>query len=73
MVAPVTNTGGVNSLQRTQQAPAVNQKSNQQIAQAVINRTPSVGKRGGSSIDLASAKTQPNPNLPRGSIVDKLV
>jgi len=72
MVAPVTNSGVSSALQRAFSTPAVNQKSNQQVAQAVLNRTP-VAKPSGTTIDLASANAQPNSNLPRGSIVDKLV
>lgn len=73
MAGSVTNTGGISSLLRAAQAPAINKKANQQIAQAVINKTPNVGKKSGASLDLASANSSPPPNLPRGSIVDKLV
>jgi hypothetical protein len=74
MVAPVTNTG-INPLLRPQQTPAVNQTANRQIAQTVLNSTPAVGKTkpSGTAISLASANSQPPANLPRGSIVDKLV
>ena len=74
MVAPVNNSNLVNTLQRPVQAPAVNQTANRQVAQAVLNKTPTPSKVATSqSISLASANTNPPPNLPRGSIVDKLV
>jgi len=71
MVAPVNNTGALSSLLRTQQTANVTQTTNRKIAQPIIERNaknvqPKV-------IDLASAKSPPPANLPRGSIVDKLV
>jgi hypothetical protein len=71
MVSPVSNSG-VSPLQRPQQTTTVNQTANRQVAQAVLNRTPTVSKPD-KTINLASANTQPQSNLPRGSIVDKLV
>lgn len=74
MVAPVNSTTGLNSLLRTQQAGNVSQTANRQIAQVVLNKTPAVVKSSKSpAISLASANSSPPPNLPRGSIVDKLV
>jgi hypothetical protein len=70
MVSPVSNVG-VGTLQRAQQTPSVNQTANRQVAQTVLNRTPTVSKS--DKLNLASANTQPQSNLPRGSIVDKLV
>jgi hypothetical protein len=72
MVAPVTNNGGINPLLRPQQTPPVSQTTNRQIAQTVLNTAPSV-KSSGKTVSLASANAQPPANLPRGSIVDKLV
>lgn len=71
MVSPVSNSG-LSALQRPQQTATVNQTANRQVAQAVLNRTPTVAKPD-KTINLASANAQPQSNLPRGSIVDKLV
>lgn len=73
MVAPVNNTGGLNSLLRALQTPAANQAFNRQVAQAVLNRSPSASTSSKAPIELASAKSPPPSNLPRGSIVDRLV
>ncbi len=75
MVAPVSgSSSGVNSLQRTQQSSTVNQTANRQVAQAVLNKTPATTKPAtNTTITLASANAQPPSNLPRGSIVDRLV
>jgi hypothetical protein len=73
MVSPVSNPG-LNALQRAPQAKNVNQTANRQVAQAVLNRTPAAGNGASDkTITLASANAQPQSNLPRGSIVDKLV
>lgn len=72
MVAPVT-TPPVNPLLRPQATSPVNQAANRQVAQAVLNRTPVASKSQNSSVTLASANSPPSSNLPRGSIVDKLV
>jgi hypothetical protein len=71
MVGPV-NSSALNSLLRTQQAATVSPKPNQQIAPAGANRSPKAAQPV-NAILLASAKSPPPPNLPRGSIVDKLV
>ena len=75
MVAPVsTPPVNVTALQRPQQTANVNQASNRQTAQTVLDSTPVKAKTNAkSNITLASANTQPQSNLPRGSIVDKLV
>jgi hypothetical protein len=73
MVAPVSGSG-IGTLQRAQQTTNVNQTANRQVAQAVLNRTPvSKASPADKTISLASANVQPQSNLPRGSIVDKLV
>ena len=71
MVGPV-NSGALNSLLRAQQAVTANPKPQQQIAAAGANRSPKAAQPV-NAILLASAKSPPPPNLPRGSIVDKLV
>lgn len=74
MVAPVNTTGTINTLQRPAQSSTVNQSANRQVAQAVLNKTPVAAKNSSNvSTTLASANSPPSPNLPRGSIVDKLV
>ena len=71
MVAPVNNNGGLNALQRTQQAPSVKPTSNRQNPSAVAKRDNDVPSQL-KNITLSSSSSPP-PNLPRGSIVDKLV
>lgn len=71
MVAPV-NSSTITTLQRA--TPVPNQAVNRQVAQAVLNKTPSTTPgKATQPITLASANATPNANLPRGSIVDKLV
>lgn len=74
MVAPVNTTGPITSFLRTFQPSNVNQAANRQVAQTVLNQTPVAAKKSSDvTTTLASAKSPPPSNLPRGSIVDKLV
>ncbi len=73
MVAPVTNTSGVNSLLRTQQTGNVSQTVNRSNALATTNRASSTVPEKLKNITLSSSSSPPPSNLPRGSIVDKLV
>ena len=72
MVGPVNSSSGFSAPLRAPQASSINQASNRQVAQAVLNKTPVNAKSGG-ALQLAAANSQPPANLPRGSIVDKLV
>jgi hypothetical protein len=79
MVAPISSSSSnISALQQrtaqTQATPNVQARSstNRDVAQTVLNSTPSNSNKSG-KIDLASANAQPQQNLPRGSIVDKLV
>jgi hypothetical protein len=73
MVAPINNSNTITTLQRATPQPTINQTANRQVAQAVLNRTPVPNKTVDKNLTLASANANPSPNLPRGSIVDKLV
>ena len=72
MVAPVNNNGNVTSLQRPLQAKNITPKT---FTDGLVpaKSTPSNKPSSDVTITLASANSRPNPNLPRGSIVDRLV
>jgi hypothetical protein len=72
MVAPVTNsTSGLNSLLRTQQTSTANQATSRASAVSTARSSTDI-QQPMKNITLSSSKTPPT-NLPRGSIVDKLV
>lgn len=72
MVGPVNSAGGSAAQLRAPQTSSINQASNRQVAQAVLNKTP-VNVKSEGALQLVAANSQPPANLPRGSIVDKLV
>ena len=72
---PISNATGLNSLLRTQSTGSVGQAANRQSALTATNRSASSGSSSApalKNITLSSSKSPPT-NLPRGSIVDKLV
>ncbi len=73
MAAPISNTTGISSLLRTQSTGNVSQAAtNRQTALAATNRSANLPDKI-KNITLASGNNPPPSNLPRGSIVDKLV
>jgi len=70
MVDQVNNSQNISALLRPQATTAAAAKSNRQTAPVTLNQQP-VAKSAKTGITLAG--TSVNTNLPRGSIVDKLV
>ena len=71
MVSPINSTN-ISTFQRTAQPTTVGQTANRQPQPPVVRST-TANPASDTTITLASAKSTPPTNLPRGSIVDKLV
>ena len=75
MADPINSTAAVGSLLRAQLAAPISAlKSNQEASQALITqlqKTAAPAKASG--VTLTSKSVGPNGNLPRGSIINKLI